>query len=143
MQSNKPEHILARQFADVWLKPSADELIKVIHSETILYQPHLPPLHGREAAYQEFKRFMDWVPGFYGVVDRYEGDNNLVFIEWQMKFPIGKKVISIRAVDRISIQEGLIKERAVYFNTLPLIKAILGNPGGWRKYLRYRFAKRI
>ena len=138
----KPEHVLDEQFSNAWLKPSPDELIKVIHPDTILYQPHLRPIKGKENAYKEFQRFMDWLPGFYGVTERYEGDKNLVFIEWQMKFPIGKRVISIRAVDRIFIEDGLIRERAVYFNTLPLIKAILGNPGGWRKYYKYRFAKR-
>lgn len=51
------------------------------------------------------------------MIERYEGANNLVFIDYQLKFTVGKKAISVRAIDRIFIKNGLIKKRAVYFNT--------------------------
>jgi hypothetical protein len=65
-----------------------------------------------------------------------------VFIEWRMIFPIGAQGVSIRAVDRVILQDGLSCERAVYFSPVPLIIAIVTHPRTWAGYLKYRFGAR-
>lgn len=137
-----PELILAHRFASAWRKPQASELTELLHPETTLYQPHLPPIRGIAKASREFSLFLEWMPNFHGVVDHTVGQDGRLFIEWQMKFPFQRKTISIDAVDSIFIEDDLIKSRVVYFNTLPLIKEIAKSPREWKAYYKYRFAAR-
>ena len=65
----------------------------------------------------------------------------MVFIECRMKVPIGRGV-SIRAVDRFLLQDGLGLERAAIFDQVPLIAATLTHPRALVKFLRYRLGRR-
>jgi hypothetical protein len=115
------EQEFAQRFAEIWQHPSPEQLVALLHSEVVLYQPQMPPIHGRQAALEEFQRLFRWLPDTYGEVERFCGANGVLFIEWQMKLPIGKNGLSLKAVDRFILQEGLGIERAVYFNQLPLM----------------------
>jgi hypothetical protein len=72
---------------------------------------------------------------------RATGAQGIVFIEWQMHFPIGRQGMVINAVDRFLLQDGLGIERAVYFNQLPLVSAVLTHPQVWPGFLRYRYSR--
>jgi len=61
----------------------------------------LPPIRGKAAAREELHRLFRWLPNFYGEVDRFHGAQGVVFIEWRMIFPIGRKGVSIGTVDRV------------------------------------------
>src|SRR5262245_39704354 len=135
------EEEFAERFAEVWKHPSVEELVALLHPAVTLYQPHLPVMHGRAAAREEFQRLLQWLPGFHGDVERYRGSQGVVFIEWRMLFPIGNEGITIPAVDRFVIEDGLAIERAVYFNQLPLVMAILSHPGVWPGFRTYRFGR--
>lgn len=113
----------------------------LLHEDVVLYQPHLPPIRGKAEATQEFKKLLTWLPGLHGVIERASGDDEIVFIEWQLRLPVGKRTISIRAVDRFRLEDGLGTERAVYFDQLDLIKVVLAHPSLWLGYLKYRFGK--
>lgn len=130
------------RFARAWKDPTLDRLAALLHPDITFYQPHLPPIRGKVAASGELQRLLDWLPELYGEVDRFQGSDGVVFIEWRMIFPIGRKGVSIRAVDRVLLQDGLSRERAVYFNALPLIVAIVTHPRTWAGYLKYRFGPR-
>ena len=132
------EHEFAQRFAKAWKQPSPEHLVELLHPDVVLYQPHLPVMRGREAALEEFQRLFRWLPDFYGKVERYSGSDKVVFIEWHMKFPIGKRGVSIPTVDRFILQDGLGIERAVYFDPRPLITAVLTHPQVWLGFLRYR-----
>ncbi|ELR69154.1 hypothetical protein C900_05434 [Fulvivirga imtechensis AK7] len=96
-----------------------------------------------ESAYKEFKLFLKWVPHFKGEVISSSSEGNLLFIEWFMYFRFKNgHPLRVRAVDKIIVENGLIKERSVYFNTLPVILYILKRPWLWYGYLRYRRALR-
>lgn len=140
--TEKQEYKIAQGFSEAWQHPTPEKLISLIHPDTILYQPHLPPVRGKENAYREFQLFLNWMPDFYGTVNHFEGANNVVYIDWVMHFKIGRSEIPVRAIDKIVLADNLIKERAVYFNTLPLIKAIAKTPAIWSRYWKYRTAKR-
>src|SRR5262249_20214161 len=119
------EEEFAERFAEVWKHPSVEELIALLHPDAVLDQPHLPVMHGRGEAREECQRLLHWLPDFRGHVERFRGSDDVVFIEWRMLFPIGRKGVSIGAVDRFVLKDGLAIERAVYFNQLPLVIAIL------------------
>jgi hypothetical protein len=133
------EQEFVQRFADVWRRPSPERLVALLHPEVVLYQPQAPPIRGKDAARREFECLLRWLPGLYGVVERATGDQGLVFIEWQMHFPIGQPGVAIPAVDRFLLQDGLGIERAVYFNQLPLVAATLTHPQMWPGFVRYRY----
>jgi len=136
------EQEFAHQFADIWQHPSPERLVALLHPAVVLYQPQLPVIRGKAAARAEFDRLFRWLPGLNGHVEHYSGANGLVFIEWQMHFPIGRSGVTIRAVDRFLLQDGLGIERVVYFNPLPLVAAVLTHPHVWPGYVKYRYARR-
>jgi SnoaL-like domain len=133
------EQEFVQRFADVWKHPSPERLVALLHPEVVLYQPYGQPIRGKAAARAEFERLLRWLPGLYGVVKRATGAQGVVFIEWQMHFPIGRQGLVIKAVDRFLLRDGLGIERAVYFNQLPLVAAIVANPQVWSGFIRYRY----
>lgn len=132
------EEEFAQQFADAWKRPTLERLLALLHSNVALYQPYGPPIRGKAAARVEFERLLRWLPGLHGTVTRAVGGRGIVFIEWVMHFPIGRRGVSIRAVDRFLLRDGLGIERAVYFNQMELVAAILTHPSSWRGFARYR-----
>ncbi len=60
------EQEFARRFAETWQHPSPERLAALLHAAVVLYQPHLPPIHGRQAALEEFQRLFRWLPDTYG-----------------------------------------------------------------------------
>jgi hypothetical protein len=136
---NGIQHPFAKAFADAWSKPTPEKLVALLHPDVVLFQPHRPPIRGRDEALREFRRMFAWIPGFHGVVERSRGDDEVLFIEWQMKVPVGKDTVSVRAIDRFRLENGLGVERAVYFDQLVLIGAVLTHPSLWAGYIRYRF----
>lgn len=136
------EQDFARRFAQAWKEPTLERLAGLLHPDITFYQPHLPPIRGKVAATLELQRLLDWMPALCGEVDRCQGSDGVVFIEWRMIFPIGAQGVSIRAVDRVILQDGLSCERAVYFSPVPLIAAIVMHPRTWAGYLKYRFGSR-
>ena len=134
-------HNFVQAFENAWKAPTPENLVALLAPEVVLYQPNKPPITGRDHAYEEFRRLLEWLPGLYGVVERSSGTDELVFIEWQLKIPAGGKTIALRAVDRFLLKEGLASERSVYFDQAVLIKAVLTNPVLWRGFIRYRFGK--
>jgi len=133
------ELTFADQFAAGWSAPTAERLVALLTDDVVLYQPQLPPLRGRAAARAEFDRLFRWLPGLHGEVHRARGADGVVYIEWTMHFPLGGSVVSIPAVDRFFLRDGLGAERTVYFDQLPLIVGVLRHLSEWSGYLRYRF----
>lgn len=134
-----PEYEFAQKFAEAWRKPSPENLVALLHPEVTLYQPHLPPIHGKAAAFREFRRLLRWLPALRGEVDQFRGSDGVVFIEWRIIYPIGKEGFTVQAVDRLTLQEGLAIERAVYMDVRRLMLLIIFHPYLWPGYLRYRF----
>ncbi len=136
------EQDFVQRFAEAWKEPTLERLAALLHENITFYQPHLPPIRGKVAAKAELQRLLDWLPRLRGEVNRFGSADGVVFIEWRMIFPIGRQGVSIRAVDRVILQDGLSRERAVYFSPLPLIGAIFMHPHTWAGYLKYRFRAR-
>jgi hypothetical protein len=135
------ELTFAEQFAAGWATPTAERLVTLLTDDVVLFQPHLPPLRGKAAALAEFRRLFRWLPRLHGEVHRARGSDGVVYIEWTMRFPFGRAVVDIPAVDRFFLRDGLGAERTVYFDQLPLMAGVLRHPSEWPGYLRYRFAR--
>jgi len=129
----------AEKFEQAWAKPTADRLANLLHSDVILYQPHLPPIKGKTAAREEFERLFNWLPNTYGRIIHTMESDPVVFIEWELILPLGKNGVVIPTVDRFIIEDGLGLERTVYFDRVHLIMSVLRHPGCWFGYLKYQF----
>ncbi len=136
-----PPPVFARAFAEAWRNPTPEALVALLHPDVVLLQPHRSPIRGRAAALADFRRLFTWLRGLHGVVERSSGDDRIVFIEWQMVLPIGHDTVSIPAVDRFRLEGGLGIERAVYFDQLALVRALLRHPRLLPGYLRYRVGR--
>ena len=126
-------------FTAGWSAPTPERLVALLHEDVVLYQPNQPPIRGRAAALADFRRLFTWLPGLRGDVDRACGGDGVVFIEWRMQFPLGRRGVELAAVDRFLLRDGLAIERVVYFDQLPLIAAVLSHPRLWPGFVRYRF----
>jgi len=133
-----PEPAFIAAFTAAWHAPSAERLVALLHEDVVLRQPSQPPIHGRAAALADFRRLFAWLPALRGEVDRAHGADGLVFLEWRMLFPFGRHGLTLRAVDRFLLRDGLAIERAVYFDQVPLIAAVLTHPAHWLGFVRYR-----
>jgi ketosteroid isomerase-like protein len=129
----------AQVFAALWAKPDADALVAQLHEDVVLRQPNCPDLFGKAAAHAEFRRLLRWLPNLHGVVIRAVDENTVVFIEWEIRIPVGNHEIAIPAIDRFLFKDDLVIERHAYFDQVRLILAVLKHPSLWLGYLRYLF----
>ena len=81
------------------------------------------------------------VAHLHGEVEKSFGDDSTVFIEWRMKVPMGKAMVSMPAVDRFTIKSVLGIEREVYFDQWRLLIEVCRHPRLWLGWLKYRFSR--
>lgn len=129
----------ARAFEAAWAAPTPERLVALLHDDVVLLQPQLPPIRGKAAARAEFERLFRWLPGTHGVVDRTVSASGVAMIEWRLVFPIGRDGTSIPIVDRLTVRENLISERAAYFDQTPILIAVGSRPWLLPGFARYRF----
>lgn len=130
---------MARAFESAWAKPSADRLVALLHDDVVLLQPQLLPIRGKAAARAEFQRLFRWLPATHGVVDRTVSAPGVTMIEWRLVFPIGRGGTTIPIVDRLTVRDALIVERAAYFDQTPILLAVGSRPWLLPGFARYRF----
>lgn len=133
-----PTRSFGERFEDAWRNPSADGLVSLLSEDVVLYQPHLPPIRGREAARREFERLFAWSPGARSEVKRWREQDGVAFIEHELIFPVGRRAMRVRAVDCFTLEGELATERVVYFNMLTLVLGVLRHPSLWPGFVRYR-----
>lgn len=127
------------RFEQAWKNPTADGLAALLAEDVVLIQPHLQPIRGRAAARAEFARLFAWIPGTHSIVRSACESGDRVFIEHELRFPVGNGVVRLPSVDRIILRDGLITARVVYFDQLRLMLGVLKHPSLWPGYLKYRF----
>jgi hypothetical protein len=132
---------MARAFEAAWAAPTPDRLVALLHDDVVLLQPQLPPIRGKAAALAEFRRLFRWLPGTRGVVDRTVSAPGIAMIEWRLVFPIGRAGTSIPIVDRLTVRDALIVERAAYFDQTPILLAVGTRPWLLPGFTRYRFGR--
>jgi predicted SnoaL-like aldol condensation-catalyzing enzyme len=128
----------ADEFAAAWSAPTPERLARLLHEDVVLRQPHRPTIHGKAAAIRDFTQLLAWLPTLHGRVVRSAASGEFVFIEWQLRIPVGDAVIVVPAVDRFRLESGLVRERVVYYDQAGFMLAVLAHPSLWAGYVRYR-----
>jgi ketosteroid isomerase-like protein len=125
-------------FTAAWAHPDLDRFMALLHPDVLLLQPVTKPIHGRDAARAEFAKLLGWLTDLRGTVDHTAATGNVALIAWRLAFTLGGKPYELRIVDRLVIEDGLIREREAYYDSLGLMIALLGRPIGWLGYWKYR-----
>ena len=59
-------HPFAERFAEAWARPTPERLVAILHDDVTLLQPHLPPIRGKAAAFDELRHLLTWLPELHG-----------------------------------------------------------------------------
>lgn len=99
-----------------------------MHPNTVLIQPIAPPAQGPGALRELFGPLFKALPDLTGTLRRWGQTDDGVFIELTLHGHLGSKPVEWTVVDRIILEDGLIRERRSYFDPAPLLKAVALRP---------------
>lgn len=123
-------------FAEAWARPTPDRLGVLLHPDVLLVAPLMATTTGLDEAKEEFGRLLELLPDIRGTVERWSGDDDVVFIEFTLAATFGGRPIEWRLVDRFLLRDGLAIERVSYFDPLPVAAAMARRPSGWARMWR-------
>jgi hypothetical protein len=63
-------------------------------------------------------------------------------IEMRMTVPAGSRPLAWDLVDRIELEDGLVRERITYMDSLPITLGVLTRPSLWAAMARFYLPKR-
>jgi hypothetical protein len=127
--------VFVERFAAAWREPRVDGFAGLFHPDIVLEQPMLPRMVGKEAAVAGFARLLDAFPGIRGEVLGWGGDGDALFINLRLRTG-GSRPLEWTVVDRICLEDDLIRERVSYFDALPLLLGTVTRPGLWLGLVR-------
>lgn len=113
-----------------------------MHPNTALIQPIAPPARGPGALRELFGPLFKAMPDLTGELKRWGQTADGVFIELTLRGHLGSKPLEWTVVDRIILEDGLIRERRSYFDPAPLLKAVILRPRAALPLLLDVFGKR-
>lgn len=130
--------LMARRFTEAWAAPTADRLVGLLAEDVRLIQPVTPEIRGRAAARGDFARLIAWLPDIHGKIDSWSASGDTLLVAWHLCFTLGSRAFAVPIVDRIVVENDLIRERQAYFDPLPFLLATLVRPHHWLGFFRYR-----
>jgi ketosteroid isomerase-like protein len=121
-------------FADFWRHPTPDRLPELLHSDVVLIQPLASTTRGIASAQKQFERFRRCLPGLHADIDRWSGNNELIFIEFTLHAHFRREILDWPTVNRLTLKGGKAVERATYFDSLALLPTLLRHPSVWWRW---------
>jgi len=113
-----------------------------MHPDTVLIQPIASPARGRHALQDLFGPLFKAIPDLRGELQRWGETVDGVFIELTLSGHLGGKPLEWTVVDRIILEDGMIRERRSYFDPAPLLKAVALRPRASLPLLRSLVGRR-
>jgi hypothetical protein len=115
---------------------------RLLAEDVHLIQPQLPAIVG----YADFERrfvgpLFALIPDLYGEVERWAAREDTLYIELTLRGTLGRRAIAWRACDRITLCDGLAIERESYYDSTPLLAAMVRSPRSWPRFARLRMAR--
>jgi hypothetical protein len=92
-----------------------------MHPDIVLIQPAARPARGPRALQELFGPLFKAIPDLDGELKRWGETADGVFIELTLRGHLGRKLVEWTVVDRIILEDGLIRERRSYFDPMPLL----------------------
>jgi hypothetical protein len=116
------------RFASFWRGPDPEHLASILTQDVRLAQPLSPPTLGLAEAQASFRRLFAALPDLRASVERWRGDDSVVFIEFRLHATLGRRRIEWPAVDRFTLRGDLACERISYFDGVPLALRLARHP---------------
>lgn len=134
-------------FAEGWRAPRdadsfADHFDHWLADDVRLVQPQLPPIVGRTAFRERFARpLFSLIDDPRGTVQSWAAADDVVLIELTLTGSIAGRPFRLPVVDRVTLRDGLAKERVSYFDPMPLLVAVASRPRAWPKFLKIQASR--
>jgi hypothetical protein len=113
-----------------------------MHPDTVLLQPIAPLAKGPGALRVLFVPLFKAIPDLDGEVTRWGETTDGVLIELTLRGHLGGRALQWSVVDRIILDDGLIRERRSYFDPAPLLRAVALRPHASMPLLLSLFRRR-
>lgn len=132
------------RFIAGWREPKPegfiDAFVPVLHPAVQLVQPTIPPQQGPEGFERSFRDLFQILPDYSVTVEDWASSDQVVYLSLVHSATIGRRRRSWPGIDRITLADGLIRERIAYFDPTPLLPALLSAPRTWPQLLRWTLA---
>ncbi len=134
-------------FADGWRAPGgpdrfAEHFRPLLADDVRLVGPQMPVLRGFRAFAESFVApTFALIGDLHGDVERWAADGQTVYVELTLRGTIGRRSLSFRACDRISLRDGVCVERESYFDPSAIVAAIARSPRAWPRFARLQLAR--
>jgi hypothetical protein len=124
-------------FARGWDAPEPHAWDGLMAEDIQLNQPLLQPGTTRTTWHDEAQRLVALLPDIRGVVTGWAGNEDIVFIELRLTATLGGKPLVFSAVDKLWLTHtGTVLRRDSYFDSAPLMQAVLRRPSAWLPWWR-------
>jgi hypothetical protein len=106
-------------------------------------QPQIPTLTGLEEFERGFAEpLFGLMPDARGAVRRWGSSGNVVYVEVDVIGTVGGRRAVMRSCDRLTLEDGRIRERVAFVDPGPLLKAVALSPRSWPKFVRIQISQR-
>jgi ketosteroid isomerase-like protein len=127
---------LVERFAAAWMKMDPDAFTPLFHPDVHLVHPIERSTHGVEQARKFMARTMSVVPDLRYDVQGWASGSDHVIIWGRLYGTVGGGPIEWPLVDRIKVENGLIRERVAYFDPLAILAILVRRPRAWLPFVR-------
>lgn len=131
-------------FAAGWRAPKPEGFIDafrpVLHPAVRLVQPTIPPAHGHAGFERSFRELFGVFPDYEVTVDDWAARGNVVYLCLTHATTVSGRRLSWEGIDRVTLADGLVRERVAYFDPTPLLPALARAPRSWPQMLRWTLA---
>jgi SnoaL-like domain len=131
-------------FAEGWAKPKPDgflaHFLPRVHPEGRFTQPSVPTARGPAEFERRFRELFALFPDYLVTVDDWAARGEVAFIRIT-HMPRGAGGPSWQGVDRVVIEDGLLRERMAYFDSAETLPAAIRMPRAWPQLVRWALGR--
>ncbi|WP_067843954.1 nuclear transport factor 2 family protein [Mycolicibacterium wolinskyi] len=127
---------LVERFAQAWAQMDPDAFTPLFRPDVHLIHPIERDTHGVQQARDFMARTMSLIPDLRYDVQGWASGSDHVIIWGRLYGTIGGGPIEWPLVDRIKLEDGLIRERVAYFDPLVILGTVARRPSAWWPFVR-------
>lgn len=132
---------LVERFTEAWQQMDPDAFTPLFHPDVHLVHPIERDTHGVAEARKFMARTMSLVPDLRYDVQGWASGSGHVLIWGRLYGTLGGKPAEWSLVDRIRMEDGLIRERVAYFDPTVVIGLVLRRPRAWWPFVAARLRR--
>lgn len=107
----------------------------IFDEHTLYIQPLFDAVAGEQGMRRLFGRIFALIPDMRVELDHWAVKEETAFIEFTITGTVGGRPVQVRGVDRMQLDGDKLVVRESYFDTLPLLIALVTRPRAWPRAL--------